>query len=224
MTGAITLTPAMQDYLETILALSESEAAIRVTDIAAKLSIAKASVNQAIKGLKELGLVVQERYGPVELTCQGKDYAMKVRQYHRTLCLFLVEVLEVDRKTAEKDACLMEHVVSPQTMGKLIEYLEKREVIADHGDRKEESGLGAVNMKALSELQVGARGKVARIAAQGAVRRRMLDMGITPGAEVSVKGVAPFGDPMEVLIKGYSLSLRKDEAADVFIEVSAHGN
>lgn len=72
--------------------------------------------------------------------------------------------------------------------------------------------------KALSELKVGEKGKVVRVASKGAVRRRIMEMGIISGAEISVKGFAPFGDPMELGIKGYSLSLRKAEALDIIVE------
>lgn len=76
-----------------------------------------------------------------------------------------------------------------------------------------------VNTSALSELSPGSKGKVVRIGAKGNVRRRILDMGLVPGVEIAVKGVAPLGDPIEVLIRGYRLSLRKKEAADIFVEV-----
>lgn len=79
--------------------------------------------------------------------------------------------------------------------------------------------MSSVNASALSELSPGSKGKIVRIGAKGNVRRRILDMGLVPGAEIAVKGVAPLGDPMEVLIRGYHLSLRKKEASDIFVEV-----
>ena len=81
------LSPAMQDYLEAILVLSEKLETVRVTDIAEQLDIAKASVSQAISSLKELSLVQQDRYGPVTLTPAGKDWH-KVRHRHRILRRF----------------------------------------------------------------------------------------------------------------------------------------
>lgn len=75
------------------------------------------------------------------------------------------------------------------------------------------------NSRPLSELAPGSKGKIIRIGAKGTVRRRIFDMGLVPGAEIAVKGVAPLGDPIEVLIRGYHLSLRKKEAADIFVEV-----
>lgn len=62
-------------------------------------------------------------------------------------------------------------------------------------------------------------GRVVRIASQGNLRRRILDMGVVPGAEVRVNGVAPLGDPMEITVRGYHLSLRKSEAKDIFVEI-----
>jgi len=71
----------------------------------------------------------------------------------------------------------------------------------------------------LSALKPGTKGKITRIAAQGGLKRRLLDMGLVPGAEIVVEGVAPLGDPLEVKVRGYHLSLRKSEAANVWIEI-----
>ena len=77
----------------------------------------------------------------------------------------------------------------------------------------------AVNTRALSELQPGAKGKVVRITNTEGVRRRLLDMGVVLGAEVVVEGMAPLGDPMEIKVKGYRLSLRKNEAASIYVSL-----
>ncbi|RLE99496.1 MAG: ferrous iron transport protein A [Thermoprotei archaeon] len=74
-------------------------------------------------------------------------------------------------------------------------------------------------IKKLSELSVGERGVIVNIVGKGALIRRLLDMGIVRGVEVRVVRKAPLGDPIEFEIKGYYLSLRKDEASHVFIEV-----
>jgi Fe2+ transport system protein FeoA len=75
-------------------------------------------------------------------------------------------------------------------------------------------------VKSLAELRPKERGKVIRVGGSGAVRRRILDMGVVPGAEIEVERIAPLGDPIEIKIKGYHLSLRKEEAAGVYVEVS----
>lgn len=73
--------------------------------------------------------------------------------------------------------------------------------------------------KKLSEFSVGERGKIAAVTGEGAVRRRLFDMGVTPGAELVMRKKAPLGDPIEITLRGYELTLRKSEAA--FVEVDA---
>ncbi len=69
----------------------------------------------------------------------------------------------------------------------------------------------------LKDLKPGEAGKVTGIGEKGPARRRIMDMGVTPGAIIKVIKVAPLGDPIEVNIRGYELSLRKDEAAQIEI-------
>ena len=73
-------------------------------------------------------------------------------------------------------------------------------------------------MKLLSELRVGESGEVVAVNGEGAVRRRLFDMGITPGARVYLRKKAPLGDPIEISLRGYELTLRKAEAAHVEIK------
>lgn len=72
--------------------------------------------------------------------------------------------------------------------------------------------------KTLAALRPGQSGVVAGITAQGAVKRHFLDMGITKGVRVTVERIAPFGDPIAVRLRGYSLSLRREEAAKIELE------
>ena len=73
--------------------------------------------------------------------------------------------------------------------------------------------------KLLSEFTVGERGVIKTVSGEGRIRRRLFDMGVTPGAEVFLRKKAPLGDPLEVTIRGYELTLRKSEAALVTMEV-----
>lgn len=71
----------------------------------------------------------------------------------------------------------------------------------------------------LTEVKVGQQAKIIKLLAEGTLRKRFLDMGIVPGAQIKVERVAPFGDPVEIMIRGYALSLRKEEAALVAVEI-----
>ncbi len=70
----------------------------------------------------------------------------------------------------------------------------------------------------LSELKPKERGTIVRVGGGGPFRRRILDMGVVPGIEVEVVKMAPLGDPVELLIRGYHLSLRKEEAREILVE------
>ena len=73
-------------------------------------------------------------------------------------------------------------------------------------------------MKTLREASIGDTVKVVKLHGQGAVKRRIMDMGITKGVEIYVRKVAPLGDPMEVTVRGYELSLRKADAEMIEVE------
>ena len=73
--------------------------------------------------------------------------------------------------------------------------------------------------KLLSEFTVGESGKIVAVNGEGKIRRRLFDMGVTPGAELTMKKKAPLGDPIEITIRGYELTLRKTEASCVEVEV-----
>lgn len=73
-------------------------------------------------------------------------------------------------------------------------------------------------MKTLRQAQVGQTVRVVRLHGEGALRRRMMDMGITKGTEIFIRKIAPLGDPIEVNIRGYELTLRRDDAEIVEVE------
>ena len=73
--------------------------------------------------------------------------------------------------------------------------------------------------KVLNDFKIGETGKITAVSGEGKIRRRLFDMGVTPGAEVLLRKKAPLGDPLEVTIRGYELTLRKSEAACVTLEV-----
>lgn len=73
-------------------------------------------------------------------------------------------------------------------------------------------------MKTLSEVKVGETTAVAKLHGQGPVKRRIMDMGITKGVEIYVRKVAPLGDPMELTVRGYELSLRKADAEMIEVQ------
>ncbi len=73
-------------------------------------------------------------------------------------------------------------------------------------------------MKALSEFKIREKGIIVKVNGEGKIRRRLFDMGVTPGAKIELIKKAPLGDPIEITIRSYELTLRKNEAELIFLE------
>ncbi len=216
---AVSITPSLENYLKTILQLQQEGRTVRVTDLARRLGIAKSSVNQAVGTLKKRGLVIHERYGPLELSQRGTKIAQEVKERHDILLSFLTDVLDVDQETAENDACLMEHAVSGKTMERLSGYIEDQ--AGETIRKKKEDRKTAKILKGLDEVLPGTRVRVIRVESKSRETHRLREMGLTPGSEITVEGYAPMGDPIDIKVRGYNLAVRKSEARNVLVEVMA---
>jgi len=127
------LTSSMENYLETIRNLEKDKGVVRVKNIARELKVKMSSVSGALETLAKERLISHEKYGYIELTDEGKGLAEAICSRHQTLFKFLTEVLGVDPKTADEDACKMEHTVSPQVLEKLVE------LVGSFSQRKQDS-------------------------------------------------------------------------------------
>ena len=226
------LTPSLEDYLEAIWVTGLKEKVVRVKDLAEKLRIKPPSVVGALKTLQEKGLVVHERYGYVELTERGASVAREIYRRHKTLYRFFNEVLGLPPETAGTDACAIEHISAEglERMLAFIEFIEECpegeplwltsfHYFIETGQRPEHCPRGgSMSGITLRELKPGEKGEILKLRGEGPVKRRLLDMGIVLGETVEVIRVAPLGDPVEVKVKGYHLSLRKEEAESVIVE------
>ncbi len=122
-TGA--MTQSLEDYLEAIFVLIDEGRPAQVRDVARLLSVKMPSVVKALHELKNLELVTQKPYAPIELTTKGRRLAAMVRSRHTLLRAFLMK-LGVSRRTADRDACLMEHILSAETLDKIRTYTERQ--------------------------------------------------------------------------------------------------
>ncbi len=118
------LSPNMEDYLETIYLLELERGNVRVKDIAERMEITMPSVSSALKNLEKQGFVSHDRYELVVLTPQGARVAEEVYRRHEVIRDFLSQVLGLDAEIAERDACGMEHIISPETLESLSRFLE----------------------------------------------------------------------------------------------------
>lgn len=118
------LSENLEDYLEVILDLERTKKVARGKEIAQRLNIQPGSVTGALKTLDSKGLINWERYGYITLTEKGMSIAENITNRHSILKGFLINVLQIDKVTADSTACRMEHAVDEQTMSKLVQFIE----------------------------------------------------------------------------------------------------
>ncbi len=237
------LSSALEDYLETIYELVRKNKLARVKDIAKRRNVRSASVTPAMRRLAELGLInyVQREY--IDLTPEGEKQARRVFARHKVLARFFTEILQVPRESAVEDACAMEHSLSDMTMDHLVKFFEFVDACPEgtrflnkfHGcslirddvpecttacRRKEAaSAKGEERSMSVRDLEPGGTGRVTRINGSGAIRQRLLDMGIMPDVIIEMTRVSPAGDPVWVRFHGTQLSLRRKEAESIMVSV-----
>lgn len=212
------LSANMEDYMETIAILAEKKKVVRVKDIAKSLNIKMPSVTSALQKLSEKGLIIYEKYGYVDLTDEGKIIAERIYQKHSCLSSFFSTVLKMDSVQANNDACKIEHHLSPEACGKLYKLLEffnyeknkNKQWVTDLEQILEE--------KPLSELHSGDSALIVSVNAERQLKQRLSELGLRKGESVKIVRYAPLKDPIHIMIKGYNLSIRVNEAKSIIVK------
>ncbi len=119
-----TLTSSMEDYLEAIYNLEQTHKVARVKDIAQWLKVKMPSVSELLKILAQKKMIKHKKHGYVELTPAGNKIAGQIHKRHNDLTDFLSRILGLHNRTAEADACRIEHAISHPTMKRLREFIE----------------------------------------------------------------------------------------------------
>jgi len=114
-----------EDYLETILMLQNKKGFVRSIDIANELEYTKPSISRAMGILKKEGYIIMQPDGKILLTEMGLQRANEVYERHRLISQYLVSSLGLDSEIADKDACRIEHIISPETFEKIKHYIGK---------------------------------------------------------------------------------------------------
>ncbi|MFN4226778.1 MAG: metal-dependent transcriptional regulator [Candidatus Ratteibacteria bacterium] len=120
------MTNSLEDYLEAIKILTIDKKVTRVKEISEFLDVRSSSVVNALNILKAKGYIKQEKYGYIELTKIGDKEATKILNKHRIVMKFLMNVLNVSEDTAKNDACKIEHIISEETLNKMLISLGKK--------------------------------------------------------------------------------------------------
>ena len=233
MAKDMTLTAALEDYLEAIFNLSRFDKAARSRDIAEALNVHKSTVTAALKSLGQMNLINYSPYEAVTLTHEGRRLAEDVANRHSALKDFFVDVLKVDVATAENAACGMEHSVPREIVDKLAAFaVSMRDCPRINPVELEGESCSTCLEKVPSEssklkpsredvtldqIRPGTSVKLISVKGGGQIKKRLTEMGLTRGSVVTVERIAPMGDPMDIRLRGYRLSLRMEEAARVVV-------
>jgi DtxR family Mn-dependent transcriptional regulator len=127
------LTSSLEDYLESILLLIREKNFARVKDIATSMHVRMASVVNALNRLAEKELIRYVKHEYIELTPHGREIAENIYNRHTIISDFLATILGVDQETARSDACKIEHAISPQTLERLVRFIEFIELVPADG-------------------------------------------------------------------------------------------
>lgn len=128
------LTSTMEDYLEAIYELDADHKVVRVRDLARRLDVKMPSVTSMLKTLNDRGLVNYEKYEYIALTDAGAGVGREMHRRHRMLFQFLSSILKVGKKTADAEACKMEHTLSESTLERLADFMEFIQICPRAGD------------------------------------------------------------------------------------------
>jgi len=233
------LSANIEEYLETIYKISQKEKKVKTSKISMDLGITPASVSEMLKKLEKMGYVDYSQYKGVKLTDSGLKVAKNITRKHRLLERFLHDILKLKDHFLHDQACEMEHSLSDDAERALCQVLDHPDKCPDDSvipacdlkftsceeclKRREEEvnevGKRNENLIPIMELRNHQKGKVSFIRGDYKVIRRLLDMGITIGAFISVIKIAPLSGPVEVAIRGSKLAIGRDIACNVFVEL-----
>ena len=213
------VTESLENYLRVIYEVQLEREIARIKDIIKRLSVKTSSAVEAVRRLSEKGLVVHEKYGYIKLTQRGILEAQRIYQKHKMLYRFFKDVLGMGEEEAEELACGVEHHVTGifyEKLDLLLKYFQQNREILDDLKRFLREGMG-MNIT-LGDIKPGETVKVVKVMGNPQIKERLMSMGIIPGIELKVERIAPLGDPLEIKVRDFRLSLRKEEAESVIVE------
>ena len=195
---AVNCSPAIQDYLKAIYVLHQEHGQATTSLLAEHLRFAPASVTGMLQKLAQLDLVSYTPYHGVALTDRGQRLALEVLRHHRLLELFLVRELGYSWEEVHAEAEVLEHVIS-ETLEARIAARLGHPTADPHGDPipSTDGTLPVSTCQPLPHLSLGTTGRITRVTDQHPDRLRyMADLGLVPGAIITLQARAPFDGPL----------------------------
>lgn len=241
MNGAGTLTATLEDYLEAIFNIVSDHKVARSMEIADRMNVKRPTVTTALRALAEKGLINYEPRSYVTLTEKGEEIAKCVDKRHHVLRDVFTDVLLLPPTDAEDAACMMEHgmntrvckaltsllmaVHKDEKLARILKEAVRKEVKANKCDRtcgyqmvSEENTAMNSSPENLNSLKTGESARVVKVVGSGNLKKRLREMGITAGQKIVIIKSAPLDDPIEIKVRNYNMSLRREEAESILVE------
>lgn len=221
--GSKTITSAMEDYLKAIYKIEQSGATVTTQRLAEVLGLSAPSVTNMVKRLDDYHLVSHTPYQGVALTEAGQKVALEVVRHHRLLELYLATALGFPWDEVHDEAERLEHYVSDELEARMERALGYPQ-FDPHGDPipTREGAVPATSDMTLAELPLDTVATVSRVSDSDAALLRYLgDLGLTPGASLTVKERMPFEGPIRLKIGDHEQLLGVSAARSIHVHVAA---
>ena len=217
----------VEEYLETIGALEDSEIPVSTTSIAQNMGVSMASVSEMLHRLSEKGLVSYTPYGGSTLTDEGEQRFLRLTRRHRLWEVFLTRYLGIGWEDVYDHACSLEHATTDLVADKLATFLDNPE-FCPHG-----SPIPKKNLKrqkptgiTMADMDVGQSARVLRIITERNpdFLRYLSSLDLTPGARIKVLEKAPYDGTLTIDVNGSSRAIGKEAACLIMVKpyVTAH--
>jgi DtxR family Mn-dependent transcriptional regulator len=212
------VTHAMEDYLKAVYRLREQGGQITTQRISEELGVTGPSVTNMVKRLHELHLLEHTRYLGVELTLAGEKIALEVIRHHRLLELYLAETLGYRWDQVHEEAERLEHHLSEELEAR-IDVTLGHPTHDPHGDPipSAEGFVQPLAGTTLDQLPIGALARVERVVDRDPERLRYLgDLGLYPGATVTLQELMPFDGPLRIRVGGQEHIIGRSLATAIY--------
>ncbi len=209
-----------EDYLISILRLTEGRGVTKTTELAEFMKVSPASVSEMVKVLAEEGYVSYEKYKGMSLTESGLTYARQIRKKHHVLERFLTDYLDVDHDTAHEEACRMEHALSDESAVKMCNMMGPRVDDDCQGCVKpcKAASEGVVKVIPMAKMTSGSRGRISHVVSEdSAVVKKLVMMGFVPGKDLLIETAVPDG-PQIIKMGDSSVAVDPRLASCIFID------
>lgn len=222
-----TISSSLEDYLEAIAEIIEEQGHAHTKEIADHLKVKMPSVTNALQALSARGLIHYQSHSPVFLTPAGAETAAVIRHRHNALRNFFCDILKLPANESNDAACKVEHIIGEKVTSRIVLLSEAIAVREDCAELRaylnqtlpqlNSETSGQEQLISLDQLPAGARGVVVKVAENLRGIKKFADLGLVSGTLLEMEGTAPLGDLMRIKVMGSSLSLRKSDAAHIWL-------